>query len=137
MMGLAALQDSWPVSGWVLKLFDHVMARLRKPIPERAEAHQPGSQDMLETQPQSNTHQGSPNHTGYEPVNHASGALQGEYVQQYWPTETDYYESLPNMYLPDDALSNFNAAEANIFDWLGFQPVTELGHSWPNEARMV
>ncbi|OAP59574.1 hypothetical protein AYL99_06872 [Fonsecaea erecta] len=31
MLGLASMQESWPVGGWVLKLFDRIMQRLKAP----------------------------------------------------------------------------------------------------------
>ncbi|KAH6605267.1 hypothetical protein Trco_006974, partial [Trichoderma cornu-damae] len=35
MLGLTCLQDSWPVSGWILKLFVDIIERLRKTLTNR------------------------------------------------------------------------------------------------------
>lgn len=35
MMGLASMQKSWPVGGWVLKLFDRIMEKLKTPIQDK------------------------------------------------------------------------------------------------------
>ncbi|KAH7127993.1 fungal-specific transcription factor domain-containing protein [Dactylonectria estremocensis] len=135
MLGLACLQDSWPVSGWILKLFVDIMKRLRKKLSgvagpsiidnlisdsETEQANRPGGrgQYVLQTgqhnqhkSPRTTLHSGS---TTASRIPVASPTLPNDGVT----TDTLNTELFPNLFMLDDILSDCSTNQVNFFDLL-------------------
>ncbi|KAM0257739.1 hypothetical protein ACHAQJ_004190 [Trichoderma viride] len=144
MLGLNCLQESWPVSGWILKLFVDIIERLRRMLTNRSKSGElsrvtaspaPGFSQQLEIgrrlqNPQLGAMQGINEDTGeqeldmtnaMDPMVKPSLEVMGGMPMlptEYAPFSTTSAQLFPNLFVLDDLFSNLDAGQVNFFDSL-------------------
>ncbi|KAJ4859687.1 fungal specific transcription factor domain-containing protein [Trichoderma breve] len=144
MLGLTCLQESWPVSGWILKLFVDIIERLRRKLTNRNKSGElsmvtaspalgPSQQQKNNTNPY-NQHLGSMEDMGRQPNARELDITSTMDSTSRPPLETlgdipflsnDYSafsntnaEMLPNLFVLDDLFSDLDSGQVNFFDLL-------------------
>ncbi|PNP57508.1 hypothetical protein THARTR1_02506 [Trichoderma harzianum] len=144
MLGLTCLQESWPVSGWILKLFVDIIERLRRKLTNRNKS---GELSMVTTSPALGPSQ--PQKSITHPYNQHLGAMEDMGRQSnarelditgamdstsrpplealgdipllsndYSAFSTTNAELLPNLFVLDDLFSDLDTGQVNFFDLL-------------------
>lgn len=144
MLGLTCLQESWPVSGWILKLFVDIIERLRRKLTNRNKS---GELSMVTASPALGPSQQQKNNT--HPYNQHLGTMEdmgrrsntrelditgamdstsrpplealGDIPllsNDYSAFSTTNAELLPNLFVLDDLFSDLDTGQVNFFDLL-------------------
>jgi hypothetical protein len=158
MMGLASMQESWPVGGWVLKLFDSIMERLKQPLQERQAKSRKTTvkqktnkqnevDDNSAVEPvsfsnnqEAGTDVSSPlETTSQQLLNHKGmGTKAGNNAQSAFGTVTKPipeidFTLIPNMFAFDDPMGQTSSDRASFFHWLDFSNLYDVEQDpWPN-----
>lgn len=147
MLGLNCLQESWPVSGWILKLFVDIIERLRRMLTKRSKSGEPGiataspapgfPQQQQQHQPSHNPQplgamQGIGEQTqaplvnttanpmvplSKPPLDATAGGLP-VYPSGFAPYDTTNAALFPNLFVLDDLFANLDAGQVSFFDSL-------------------
>lgn len=160
MLGLACLQESWPVSGWILKLFVDIIDRLRRKLmsqPQssdtslvgssnssggRAQPRQlpaPASQNALSPPPEYNEDEFSGGPAAQS--TQAGGTVDARDPFGFsLPNDSAWgnnagAELFPNLFVLDELFPDSNAGQVNFFDLL---EVPSHGYpDWQNPNRQL
>lgn len=149
MLGLSATEKSWPVGGWVLKLFKMIMQKLKSPTYRRTskphEQPKPSDSPARATGPGSNTNGGLyPNNPGLGTRNSMEDPRQRHHDAGYPPVfdnntqnalyppsssfaDLDY--DIPNMFMFDGNMSDVNSNHDNFFQWLELPSSHDVNYS--------
>ncbi|KAM0476102.1 hypothetical protein ACHAPX_006519 [Trichoderma viride] len=143
MLGLNCLQESWPVSGWILKLFVDIIERLRRMLTIRSKSGElsrvtaspaPGypQQPSRQETPRSQNPQLGPIHGIGEqtpldmtanPMDPLMKPLDVQtgipvYPNEFAPYSTTNAALFPNLFVLDDLFANLDAGQVSFFDSL-------------------
>lgn len=142
MLGLNCLQESWPVSGWILKLFVDIIERLRRMLTNRSKSAElsrvtaspapgyPQQQSRQETPRSQNPPLGTLPGIG-EPLDMTANAMDPlmkppldmptgipVYPNEFAPYSTTNAGLFPNLFVLDDLFANLDAGQVSFFDSL-------------------
>ncbi|KAL7931898.1 fungal-specific transcription factor domain-containing protein [Trichoderma chlorosporum] len=144
MLGLTCLQESWPVSGWILKLFVDIIERLRRKLTNRIGSGElsrvTASPALCPSQQQNNSTRPYQQHPGTLSDMSREPNIQEPYItgamgsssklslnaqcdipllsNDYSALSATNTELLPNLFILDDIFSDLNEGQGNFFDLL-------------------
>lgn len=146
MLGLNCLQESWPVSGWILKLFVDIIERLRRMLTNRSKSGElsrvtaspapgyPQQQSRQETPRGAQSLQlgtaiqGIGEQTPLDMTAHPMDPLMKPpldvptgmpvYPNEFAPYSTTNAALFPNLFVLDDLFANLDAGQVSFFDSL-------------------
>lgn len=147
MLGLNCLQESWPVSGWILKLFVDIIERLRRMLTIRSKSGElsrvtasPAPGYPLQQQSRQETPRGSQNPqlasmqgiSEQTPLDMTANPLDPlmkpplelpaagipVYPNEFAPYSTTNSALFPNLFVLDDLFANLDAGQVSFFDSL-------------------
>ncbi|KAL7918465.1 fungal-specific transcription factor domain-containing protein [Trichoderma austrokoningii] len=141
MLGLNCLQESWPVSGWILKLFVDIIERLRRMLTNRSKSGElsrvtaspvPGHPQPSQNLQLVGTLQSISEQTQAPlvdmtahpmdpllkpPLEMPTGGL-AVYPSEFAPYSTTNAALFPNLFVLDDLFANLDAGQVSFFDSL-------------------
>lgn len=126
MLGLAALQDSWPLSAWVFHLFKSIMDKLKNRVQEPLSEHVPRLPFSSEDLPMQMPRGGGRNTLdGNVPIPAFAGDGQ-QTASTVWGNQT----TIPNMFVFDDPRQDHLSSQNGFFESLNI-PI------WPETSNAL
>ncbi|OOF94208.1 hypothetical protein ASPCADRAFT_131769 [Aspergillus carbonarius ITEM 5010] len=121
MLGLTSLQESWPVSGWILKLFMDIMERLKNMTrcqnTQRAQGTEPDS--IVSTRQSSKGRDiGPPTSTPFTEPGATLTSTEASSTAALDTTFADSTDICPNLFVMDDLFQDPTLEQTSFFDLL-------------------
>jgi hypothetical protein len=137
MLGLVTLQESWPVGGWVLRLFVSVLERLKSRLTQEAQTRSASSERLIASSMQP-LPPADDNSSAVRPQDSYTGALPSPFWDDRHLTELqvslqreaetmEMRHLIPDVFAFGDAFEGGGLDQGEFFDMLNMPTSTFFG----------